>query len=459
MGNTKKIAIIGSGYVGTTLAAILSNVGYQTVLIDVNKSKIDSINSGKSHFYEVGLDDLIKIGVNNDKLHATDKYNLAISGADVIFICVGTPENPDGSPNMSYTFSAVESMIPYLKQNCVIAQRSTVPIGTGRKIINAITKQRPELEFGYVSNPEFLAEGSALADSLNPSRVVLGSDSSEAIDKIKDIFYEIEKYSKNVDITKLSKYSYTYSKNKPKTQQSTKFILTGLESAEMIKVSSNSFLALKISYANSLAKLADSCGASIDEVMEGVGSDDRIGRSFLYPGLGYGGGCFPKDVAGLISSFEELDIYEPILPAQYKVNESMVDYAIDKIKHLPQIKSISVLGLSFKPGTSDCRQSQSIRLVNKLVNNYPEVRVFDPLAMEEAKESISDEAIFTDGIEECLTKTDLAIIGTEWSEFIEYNWEEAIDLFNQRNIFDARGRLDSKKLKEMGYNYIGIGRS
>jgi UDPglucose 6-dehydrogenase len=448
------ISVIGSGYVGTTLSAILANAGYHTFALDIDQHKVDVINSGKSFFYEVGLDQLIANSINSGSLKATTDYESAIANSQVIFLSVGTPDNPDGSPDLSYVFGAVQTAIPFLQDGVIFAQRSTVPVGTGKQIIALIKTQRPELKFSYVSNPEFLAESSAVLDSLKPSRVVIGSDDESAIKTMQSIYTAINHFATTLNMADYTEFAAIY--NTESHDIPLKFIVTKMESAEMIKVSANAFLALKISYANSIAKLSDAFGADITEVMDGIGADKRIGRSFLYAGLGYGGGCFPKDVSGLKATFESQGLTAPILAGQTEVNDSMADYVISKIDKLMNIDTIAVLGLAFKPGTSDCRKSPAIKLVNKLLHKFPTVKVFDPMAMVEAKQTVSSRAVFTNSTAECIQDADLVILATEWPEFANFDWSTA--QLKQKNIIDARNRLDKHRLQALGYNYQGIGR-
>ena len=453
----KIITIIGSGYVGTTLSAILSNVGYKTFCLDVNLEKINILKGGKSHFFEVGLDDLIKNGLKAGNLIPTTSYIDSIPYSDIVFSCVGTPDGLNGELDLSYINSAFKDTVKNQNKNIIFVQRSTVPVGTGKKLLNLINNKN---SLKYVSNPEFLAEGRAVLDSINPSRIVLGSDDKASMDQIADIFINIYKYSKNLKIDKLVKFADTYS-NFSNEIKEPKIIKTSLESAELIKVTSNAFLATKISFANSIAMLADATGADINEVMDGVGLDNRIGRSFLYAGLGFGGGCFPKDLSGLISSFNYNLIKSSILQEVSDLNEIMPQYLINKIKKLEgslKDKQIGFLGLSFKPGTSDIRKSQSINLINLLSNESCKINAFDPsINKAEAGESFKNIQLKT-SIEDSIKNADIVIMGTEWPQFINYEWSKAKNLMKGNLIVDARNRLDKSDLLKIGFRYVGIGR-
>jgi UDPglucose 6-dehydrogenase len=449
------ITIVGSGYVGTTLAAILASSGYKTYALDIDQNKINILKQGKSFFFELGLDELIRRGVESGNFIPTTSYEEAIPEADIIFSCVGTPDNADGSSNLSYVFSAVESSAKLAKQGVIYVQRSTVPVGTGRKNIELFKKNNPELDFHYVSNPEFLREGAAVYDTINPNRVVVGGDNTSALDQVLNVFKNIEKFAKILDTSDFSEFAGTYVEDSELNK--VEYIKTGQESAELIKVTSNAFLATKISFANSIAMLADKHNADVNEVMDGVGFDKRIGRAFLYAGLGYGGGCFPKDVSGLISAFEEAGINNPILDGVAEVNYEMPKYFMSKIQsELPSGK-IAVLGLSFKPGTSDTRKSQSIALANMLVEKGYEVTAYDPEGEEEAKVDLHEKVNLNDGFKEAVKDVDAIVIGTEWPEFINADWSEIKNFMKGNLVFDGRNRLDSVKLERLGFKYVGIG--
>lgn len=461
---SKTISIVGTGYVGLTTAAILSNIGYKVYTIDVDQKKIDTIKSGKSFFYEDGLDDFVKKGIDSGNLIPTLSYEESIPTSDIVFSCVGTPDREDGSPNLDYIFSAAQSVAQYAKQNIIFVQKSTVPVGTGRKVIEFIKNKNHDLQFSYISNPEFLAEGSAVFDTLNIDRLVIGGDNTEALEEVQKVFETVDTFVKSLDTTKFAGYAAFYKSGK-EVINSTPFIerviRTNLESAELIKVTANAFLALKISFANSIAKLCDETNADVNEVMHGVGADHRIGKAFLYAGLGWGGGCFPKDVSGLVNVAKNYDIEMDIMNAAVDANDSMIDYMIHKMESLLgnlEGKKIAVLGLSFKPGTSDVRKSQSIKLANKLVYKKAHLSAFDPQAMEEAQKTLDVSVSLKENINDTIKDADAVIIATEWKEFLNYNWSDAKSLMSGKLIVDARNRLNKKELKNLGFDYIGIGR-
>lgn len=459
------ISIVGTGYVGLTSAAVLANAGYKVFTVDVDPKKIEIIKSGKSYFFEAGLDEFVSNAIKSGNLYPTLSYEESIPYSDIVFSCVGTPDRADGSSNLDFIFQAAESVAKYAKESVVMVQKSTVPVGTGRKVIARMKEVNPELNFTYVSNPEFLREGSALFDTLNMDRIVVGSDDKEALEKVVSVFKEVDDFSRNIDHSRYNDYATAYvskAGNYAKEPFTDRVYKMGLESAELVKVSSNAFLALKISFANSIAKLADQAGAEITEVMDGVGSDFRIGRAFLYAGLGWGGGCFPKDVSGLIAVAKEYGIDMPIMEAAVTENFSMTDYAIGKLKKLVGTDiskmKIAVLGLSFKPGTSDTRKSPAIRLANALVKEGVAVVAYDPQAMEEARHDTDPSVGMVGSIETCIHDADAVFLATDWKEFASFDWNKARSLMKGDIVVDTRNFLDPKMIKEAGLRYIGIGR-
>lgn len=453
----KTITIIGSGYVGTTLAAILANSGYKTYALDIDQNKIDTLKQGKSFFYELGLDSLIKSGIESQNLLPTTSYEEAVPDADIIFSCVGTPDNPDGSSNLSYVFAAIKEASNLMKSGAIYVQRSTVPVGTGRKNIEIVMENNPNLEFNYVSNPEFLRESSAVYDTLNPSRIVVGGDDSSSLDEVIELFKKIHEFAVTLESSDFSQFANTYG-DKLETFEPT-YVKTKLESAELIKVTANAFLATKISFANSIAKLSDKFDADVNEVMDGIGFDNRIGRAFLYAGLGWGGGCFPKDVSGLSSTFEEAGISSPIINAIKDVNYAMPSFVISKLKEKVDRGKVAILGLSFKPGTSDCRKSPAILLAENLIENGYEVQAYDPKGMEEAKhEGLNSSVELKNSLNETVSGADIVVLATEWPEFLNADWANIQSQMNGNILIDGRNRLSRRDMEQIGFEYIGIGR-
>lgn len=444
------ISVIGAGYVGLPTAVLLAESGYKTYLIEIDAGRLNAIRKGRSFFYEEGIDALIEHSLQTEKLIPTDSYEVAIPKSDFIFSCVGTPDNPDGSPNLSFVFAAAEESLKYVPKKTIFIQKSTVPVGTGQKIVQLLNRKRNK-HIDYVSSPEFLREGTAISDSLWPDRIVIGGNKRVA-EKVLGLYKSIEKNRDKI-VSRIGIVS--------PTGHPTNYFLTSLNSAELIKISSNAFLALKISFANSIAKLADHTGADITEVMDGVGTDRRISRAFLNAGRGYGGGCFPKDVSGLISSANEFGVDIQIMTAASDVNESMPGYiarkAQTKLSSLTG-KRLAVLGLAFKAGTSDARRSPGIKLANILSRNGAKVSVYDPKANHEAEADLRSGITISNSLDKAIRGTDAIFIATDWPEFIELDFKKVKDLMRGSLIVDAMNALNENAVTHAGLQYTGIGR-
>ncbi len=443
------ITVLGAGYVGLSTAALLANAGFKVYAIEPNKERLEVIQQGRSFFYEHGLDPVIKAAIDAGSLIATDSYEDSVPNSSVIFSCVGTPDNPDGSSNLTYVFGAAEEAARYMQPGSIYVQKSTVPVGTGRKI-EAMFSQAGK-EFNYVSNPEFLRESTALYDTLYFDRVVVGGDNQQAAKEVLDIYRQLEtNRDKIADLAGIQK-----------TARKGQYIATNLNSAELIKVTANAFLALKISFANSIAELADKVDADINEVMDAVGADERIGRKFLNAGRCYGGGCFPKDVSGLIASGLEHGVDLEIMQAAQRTNEAMPGYIIDKLQQIGgslKGKKVAVLGMAFKAGTSDVRRSPGVALANLLQKSGAIVTTYDPEAHEEAARDLRRDVAQSDSIEMAIKDTDAAVIATEWPEFLDYPIEKYAEYINGGVFVDAINSFDAHKIKATGLVYIGVGR-
>jgi len=458
------VSIVGTGYVGLTLAATLATVGHKVYCIDIDESKINTIKSGKSFFYEPGLDYFVKTGIESGNLNPTTKYEEAIPDSEIAIICVGTPTTDNGDVDIRYVHQATNQIAALMKDGLIIVQKSTVPVGTGRTMEQILEKSNKK--FSVVSCPEFLAEGTAVIDTLEVDRFVVGGDDESAKQTVIQLFKSIDDYAKSVDFSKFDEFASIYSSSnyqKRKTDFKDKVISIGLESAELIKVTANAFLATKISFANSISRLCDISKANVIEVLDGIGRDERIGRSFLYAGLGWGGGCFPKDTAGLLNYAKKNNFDFPVLQGAIKTNDDQIEYTFQKVKSILKNeftgKTISILGLSFKPGTSDVRMSPAIRLIKKLVDFDCTIKAYDPRAVEEAKkELIYPNVIFSDSIEECTKSSDLLILATEWPEFVNYDYSSLLPSLSNAVIFDARNRLNRKTLESLGYQYFSLGK-
>lgn len=446
------IAIIGSGYVGTTAAALLALSGHTVKALDVDKHKVEAINNSTAPFYEEGLDEILSKAIQKGSLTATIDYEAAISDADFIFSCVGTPDRPDGSSDLQFVFKAAETAAKYLKPGAIYIQKSTVPVGTGRRVMKVLPKN-----ISYVSNPEFLREGTAIYDSLMFDRIVVGGDDPDSIKKVLSLHKTVEN-----NAVKISKIAGLEISDELKDQKG-HYIGTQLESAELIKVTSNAFLALKISFANSIAKLSDATGADITEVMDAVGADRRIGRAFLNAGRGYGGGCFPKDVSGLISSAAEFGVDMPIMTAATEVNESMPGYIASRAEEILggslQNKKVAVLGLSFKAGTSDARKSPGVKLANLLDKAGAQVSAYDPHANGEARKELRDGVSIANNALEAMKDSNAVFIATAWPEFKDINFAHVKVIMQGDLVYDADNCLNFAALKDTGLRFVAVGRN
>jgi len=452
------ITVLGCGYVGVTTAVVLANCGFQVYAIEPLPARLDILKTGRSFFYEAGVDPLIKHALETDTITFTDSYEEAIPKSSIVFCCVGTPDNADGSSNLTYVFEAAEHAAKLMKPGTVFAQKSTVPVGTGARVEQTFAKAGAAVR--YVSNPEFLAESSAIKDTLWFDRIVTGSEDKAAAEQVLALYETIEQQAANV--AKIAGIATPAQVPQPE------YIFTARNSAELIKVSANTLLALKITFANSIAKLADKAGADVTEVMAGVGADRRIGRAFLNAGRGYGGGCFPKDVSGLIRSAEDYGVDMEIVEAMSEVNASMPHYIVNKAEEalggMPgndtfKNKKVAVLGLSFKAGTSDVRRSPAIVIANTLAEQGAFVRAFDPAAMEEAKSDLDERIILTEDITATVQDVDVIFVATDWPEFITMDMAQIAELSKAKLFVDCMNRFGGIEITATGIKYIGVGKS
>lgn len=443
------ITVLGAGYVGLTTAALLAHAGYKVYVIEPNQKRLEVIKTGRSFFYEEGLDVVIKTAIDAGDLIPTDSYDESVPSSSVVFSCVGTPDNPDGSSNLSYVFSAAEQAAALMQPGCVYVQKSTVPVRTGERV-EALFKEKG-VDIAYVSNPEFLREGTALYDTLFFDRVVAGGNNQQAVSRVLDVYRDLEKERET--IAKLSGVESHPRKGK--------YISTNLNSAELIKVTANAFLALKISFANSIAKLADRVDADVVEVMDAVGADERIGRAFLNAGRGYGGGCFPKDVSGLLSSGLENGVDLEVMQAAQAVNQSMPGYVVEKLKDALgslEDKKVAVLGLAFKAGTSDVRKSPGIAIANDLARRGATVNAYDPQANGEAEENLLRTVSLVGSWNEAADGADAVIFATEWQEFKVLDPATLRASMGGTHVLDAVNILDKQATAQQGLTYLGVGR-
>jgi UDPglucose 6-dehydrogenase len=460
--------VLGAGYLGLTTAAVLAATGEKVYCVDIDPNKLAIISSGKSYFFEPGLDELVKKGVESGNLIATADYAQAIPESEIVMIAVGTPSRADGSVNLDYVFQAAENVAKNAKGDLILATKSTVPVGTGRKIAERVSALT-EHEISILSCPEFLAEGSAVADTIFMDRFVVGGDLEPAKQRLIDLFAKIDSQKHTLLAENYKDYGAVYRKSRSAAdlgEFGARVQSISLESAELVKVTANAFLATKISFANSIARICDLTGADINEVMAGIGADQRIGRDFLYAGLGWGGGCFPKDVSGLLDFAQSKGFEFQILQEVSELNTSQQNYAIAQLEklHGAELKgaTVAVWGLAFKPGTSDIRVSPALGLIDKLLTHGTKVQAFDPQALDEVRQhhQFSEEVVLASSAAEAVAGADLLVLATDWPEFKMADFAELKSQFKgEPKILDARNRLDKNMLKALGYKYQGFGQN
>lgn len=432
-----KICVIGTGYVGLVVGTCLAEMGNNVICVDKDEIKLEKLKKGIIPIYEPGLEELIVENVNENRLQFSSDTKYAVQNSQICFIAVGTPSGEDGSCDLSYVFSVAEEIAHSMNGYKVIVDKSTVPVGTADKV-SEIIKKYSEFDFDVVSNPEFLKQGAAVEDFLKPDRVIIGSDSDWA--------------------TKIMQELYA-----PFLRTGNPVIVMDVKSAEMTKYASNSFLAVKISYANEIANLCEKVGANADMVRIGMCADKRIGNKFLFAGLGYGGSCFPKDVKALINSARKNGCSSKILEAVDYVNTNQRLLFVDKIlnyyKNDIKGKTFAVWGLAFKPKTNDMREAPSITIINKLLDMGAFIKAYDPKAFELAKNIFKDKIQYIDNAYDTLDNADALLLLTEWNEFRHPDFDKIKEKLNKPVIFDGRNQYDYKFLHEMGFEYFCIGKN
>jgi len=432
-----KICIIGSGYVGLVSGACFAEVGHHVICVDNDQRKIDALLAGKVPIYEPGLEELIHQNVSAKRLRFTTSTAEGVDNSEVIFIAVPTPPQADGSVDLSYIEKVAREIAAVLKpgEYRVVVDKSTVPVKTGEKVADTIRRyNKTGAEFDVVSNPEFLREGCAVPDLMKPDRIVIGGNSERAIAIMQKIY---EPFMAPV-------------------------LVTDINSAELIKHAANSFLALKISYINAVAQICEASGANVEKVADGIGMDRRIGRNFLNAGIGYGGSCFPKDIAAFIAISENLGVPFTLLKEVQRINRTQRDRFIAKIREALWVlkdKKIAVWGLTFKPDTDDVRSSVAVEVVHDLVTEGAEVTVYDPKGVDKAKEfRLIDGAKTASSPLEAAQGAEALIIATEWKTFAAVDLKELKKIMHTPLIFDGRNLLDPKTVREFGFTYTSIGR-
>lgn len=430
------ISVVGTGYVGLVTGTCFAEFGNEVICVDIDKAKIDNLKKGVLPIYEPGLEDLVAKNVKEERLSFTTNLEEVVDHSLVIFIAVGTPPKADGSADLKFMKDVGIEIAKHLNGYKVIVNKSTVPVGFGKSLQETIRNHLTQKgKFSVVSNPEFLREGSAIEDFMRPNRVVIGSDSSEAIAIMKEL------------------YSPLYLIETP-------FVITNLETAELIKYASNAFLATKISFINEIANFCDLVGADVHDVARGMGLDNRIGKKFLHPGPGYGGSCFPKDTQALTQLGREKDFRFQILDSVIKVNDQQRFLMVNKIKAVMgnlKDKTLGLLGLSFKPNTDDIRDAPSIAIIEALLREGAIIKAYDPVAMDNTKK-IFPHLHYCSDTYEVAENCDVLIFLTEWNQFRSLDLEKVKSLMNSPVIIDLRNIYDPEKMRGKGFNYTCVGR-
>ena len=442
MGKFMKLSIIGTGYVGLVTGTCFAEMGNRVYCVDNNNEKIENLKKGIIPIYEPGLSDLVIQNYSNENLFFTSDIKKAIEKSNVCFIAVGTPMDKDGSADLKYVLSVAESIGQYIDHDMIIVNKSTVPVGTADKVKAVIQaemgKRRVNHKVSIVSNPEFLKEGSAINDCMSPDRVVIGSDDDEATKVMKDLYA-------------------------PFFRTRDRIITMDIRSAEMTKYASNAMLATRISFMNEIANICEKTGADVNKVRTGMGSDSRIGYSFLYAGCGYGGSCFPKDVQALIKTAREYDCEPKILEKVEEVNQLQKQVLVNKIVHRfgEDLNGLTfaLWGLAFKPNTDDMREAPSIVIINELIKRGAVIKAFDPKAMEEAKRYLDSPSIqYVNSKYTALSHADALLLITEWKEFRSPDFDEIASRLNNKIIFDGRNQYNDEMLEKLGFEYYRIGK-
>ena len=435
-----KVVVVGTGYVGLVTGTCFAEVGIDTTCVDIDVQKIENLKKGILPIYEPGLDTMIARNVDKNRLHFSTDLNSVLPEAEVAFIAVGTPPDEDGSADLKYVIGVASEIGKNMEEYILVVTKSTVPVGTAVKVKNAITKELNargvNIPFDVASNPEFLKEGAAIDDFMKPDRIVVGLESERAEDLMKQLY-------------------------KPFTLNGHPVIFMDIPSAEMTKYAANAMLATKISFINDIANLCEIMGANVNMVRNGIGSDRRIGNKFIYPGIGYGGSCFPKDVKALIKTADENGYVLRVLKSVEDVNDDQKSILFNKVSkyfnHQLKDKTIAMWGLSFKPETDDMREAPALVLIEKFLNAGAKVKAYDPAAMKEAKRRLGDKIEYVNDQYEALIDADCLLIITEWTEFRVPNFSVIKKLLKKHVIFDGRNIYDTKNMKAEGFDYFCIG--
>lgn len=431
-----KITVVGTGYVGLVSGTCLAETGNRVTCVDIDAGKVEKLQSGTVTIYEPGLDRYFQRNLKEERLFFTTDLSEGIREADIIFLALPTPPGADGAADLQYVLNVADELGKLLTDYKVIVNKSTVPVGTAQKVKEAIARNYSGA-FDVVSNPEFLREGVAVEDFMKPDRVIIGTSSDRARKIMNDLYA-------------------------PFVRQGNPVLFMDEASAELTKYAANSFLAMKITFMNEIARLCEKLGADVDQVRKGIGTDDRIGKRFLFPGIGYGGSCFPKDVQAMVRIAHEVDYDFRIMEAVMDVNNEQKTYLVPKIKeHFGGSlvgKHFALWGLSFKPNTDDIREAPAVYLIKALLGEGATITAFDPEAMDNMKRQLDSLVEYADSQYSCLENADALIIATEWNEFRTPDFEKIGNLLRAKKIFDGRNLFDLQEMEALGFHYISIGR-
>ncbi|EJV57861.1 nucleotide sugar dehydrogenase [Bacillus wiedmannii] len=428
------VTVVGTGYVGLVTGVCLSEINHQVICIDTDEEKIRKMQSGVSPIYEPGLDELMQKNIEKGTLHFTSNHQQGFENAEVIFIAVGTPQLPDGSANLQYVETVAKSIAKYVQQDVIVVTKSTVPVGTNDFVKKTILENlEKDVKIRVASNPEFLREGSAIQDTFQGDRIVIGTEDEETANTLEEMYQAF-----GLPVFK-----------------------TDIYSSEMIKYASNAFLATKISFINEISNICEKLGANVEDVASGMGFDHRIGRAFLNAGIGYGGSCFPKDTQALVQIAGGVEHNFHLLKSVIEVNNGQQAQIVEKIKaRMKNLKDkkIAMLGLAFKPNTDDMREAASIVIANNLIQEGAKVIAYDPIAIESAKKVLPQEVVYVDSLDKCLEEAEVTIIVTEWEEFKSMDLSKFKSLVKNAILFDGRNCFDLKLMEKECVEYYSIGR-
>ena len=432
------VAMLGAGYVGLVSSACFAEFGASVTCIDIDSARIDKLREGVIPIYEPGLAELINKNMEQGRLSFRAGYDAAIAECDLVFIAVGTPaRRGDGHADLKYVYQAARDIAPYLEGYTVIVDKSTVPVGTARAVKRIVAEVNPGAEFDVASNPEFLREGAALADFMRPDRVVIGVETERAEQVLRELY-------------------------RPLNLIEMPMVVTGLESAELIKYAANAFLATKISFINEISALCEAVNADVHAVARGIGLDGRIGRKFLHPGPGYGGSCFPKDTRALVRIAQENNVTSRIVEAVIEVNEAQKARMVDKIRTAlggnENGKTLAVLGLAFKPETDDMRDAPALSILPRLIENGARIQAHDPQAMPEAKALLPESVLYFDEVYAALAGADAAVLMTEWNAYRGMDLDRIKKTMRGNVFIDLRNVYEPELMRAAGFDYVCVGR-